>query len=125
MQNYIKLYLKFFDYKIPSDAISEISGQIAVDVHHIQARGMGGSKSKDTILNLIALTRTEHDKAESGEYSKDFLTGIHYRFILNNGFAHKLCDEDLIKLNRFLMKENKTKLSSGKYLSKTRHERIK
>ena len=111
MKPYLKIYLAFFGYKIPSDVTSEISGQRAVDVHHIEARGMGGSKSKDNILNLIALTRDEHNKAESGEYSKDFLRVIHYRFILNNGYAQKLSDEDLLKLNRFLMDENKHKLN--------------
>ena len=111
MKPYLKIYIDFFDYKIPSDVTSEISGQRAVDVHHIEARGMGGSKSKDNILNLIGLTRDEHNKAESGEHSKDFLRIIHYRFILNNAQdAYKLSDEDLIKLNRFLMNKHKLNL---------------
>ena len=41
----------------------------AVDIHHIKARGMGGSKTKDHIENLAALCRLCHNKAES---SKEF-----------------------------------------------------
>ena len=44
-------------------------GGRAVDIHHIDARGMGGSKTKDFIENLAALCRVCHNKAES---SKEF-----------------------------------------------------
>lgn len=44
-------------------------GSRAVDIHHIDPRGMGGSKQKDFIENLAALCRLCHNKAES---SKDF-----------------------------------------------------
>lgn len=45
----------------------------AVDVHHIDPRGMGGSKEKDTPENLIALCRSCHDRAESKEVEKERL----------------------------------------------------
>ena len=50
MVNHKKLYCSFFN--------------LDVDIHHIDARGMGGSH-KDYIENLVALCRKCHDKAES------------------------------------------------------------
>jgi 5-methylcytosine-specific restriction endonuclease McrA len=38
----------------------EVCGATAVDIHHIESRGMGGSKHADTIENLMALCRTCH-----------------------------------------------------------------
>jgi 5-methylcytosine-specific restriction endonuclease McrA len=35
-------------------------GQTAVDINHIDARGMGGSKLKDNIENLMAMCRKCH-----------------------------------------------------------------
>lgn len=73
--------MDYFGYQIPEDVISEISGLPAVDIHHIEPRGMGGSKEKDNIFNIIALTREEHERAEDGTYSKDFLKQIHINFL--------------------------------------------
>jgi hypothetical protein len=39
----------------------EVCGARSVDIHHVHRRGMGGSKRKDTIDNLIALCREHHD----------------------------------------------------------------
>lgn len=38
----------------------EVCGAEAVDVHHIIARGMGGSKSRDTLNNLMGVCRSCH-----------------------------------------------------------------
>jgi 5-methylcytosine-specific restriction endonuclease McrA len=35
-------------------------GQTAVDINHIDAKGMGGSKLKDNIENLMAMCRKCH-----------------------------------------------------------------
>jgi hypothetical protein len=79
MQKHTKQYFDFFnvDYDPVSgwhDCVSEISGLPAVDVHHIERRGMGGSKNADRIENLMALTREEHelygDKTKYLEYLK-------------------------------------------------------
>ena len=45
---------------------------MANQVHHLFPRGMGGSKSKDNIENLIALTMICHEKAERGKDHKKF-----------------------------------------------------
>lgn len=46
----------------------------AVDCHHIDPRGMGGSKAKDDKNNLIFLGRKCHDLAESKKISKNDLS---------------------------------------------------
>ena len=56
----------------------EVCGAKAVDIHHIEARGMGGSKTKDVIENLMALCRSCHYAADFGTtLPKDFVHGIH------------------------------------------------
>lgn len=55
----------------------EVCGGRAVDIHHIEARGMGGSKEKDVIENLMALCRACHiTYGDITEY-KDYLKKIH------------------------------------------------
>ena len=48
-----------------SDYIScEMCGCQGQDIHHIKARGLGGSKCMDYIENLICLCRDCHNRAE-------------------------------------------------------------
>jgi len=54
----------------------EICPARAVDIHHIDARGMGGSKHKDGPENLIAVCRPCHDKYGDRKQHKDFLRDI-------------------------------------------------
>ena len=68
MKNHTKIYMEFFGYDIPEDVFSVMSGLPAQDIQHIIPRGMGGSKSKDFIENLAALTREEHNKAEHDKH---------------------------------------------------------
>ncbi len=53
----------------------ESCGAKAVDIHHIEARGMGGNKEADKIGNLMALCREHHieygDKKQYIEYLKE------------------------------------------------------
>ena len=58
--------MQFFDYGEQDFVMCEFCQQDrAVDIHHIQGRGMGGSKSQDFIENLMGLCRECHLKAES------------------------------------------------------------
>jgi|TARA_Y100000310_G_scaffold118355_1_gene117235 5-methylcytosine-specific restriction endonuclease McrA len=60
MKKHVKLYMRHFGY-VEGDFIpSEMSGKLAVDIHHVKFKSQGG---KDVIENLIALTRDEHDRA--------------------------------------------------------------
>ena len=90
--NYKKVYCKFFGFAMTNDEFipSEISARQAVDIHHIEAKQMGGKQTFvrdgitygiDDIQNLIALTRVEHNGAHSGEITKDELWVIHQRTI--------------------------------------------
>lgn len=51
----------------------EVCSKKAVDIHHIDAKGMGGSKNKDYIDNLIALCRECHIYYGDKKQWKDFL----------------------------------------------------
>jgi 5-methylcytosine-specific restriction endonuclease McrA len=60
VKNHTKVYLKAFGYDTNSWIACEVCGGTAVDIHHIESRGMGGSKIADTIENLMALCRNCH-----------------------------------------------------------------
>jgi hypothetical protein len=42
MKKYTKIYLKEFDYVMDDFIPCEICSKRAVDIHHIESRGMGG-----------------------------------------------------------------------------------
>jgi 5-methylcytosine-specific restriction endonuclease McrA len=46
-------------------------------VHHIEARGMGGTNEKDTIENLMGLCRKCHIEYGDKKQYKEFLKEIH------------------------------------------------
>ncbi len=64
MVNHKKVYTTFFNLDTCDRILCTSCGSVAVDIHHIAPRGMGGSE-KDYIENLVALCRSCHDKAES------------------------------------------------------------
>lgn len=77
MRTYIKVYFRHFGYD-ESDFINcEICSSRAVDIHHINARGMGGSKQLDRIDNLMALCRICHVKYGDKKQYVDFLKQKH------------------------------------------------
>tara|TARA_R110002012_G_scaffold321174_1_gene547891 strand:+ start:2866 stop:3171 length:306 start_codon:yes stop_codon:yes gene_type:complete len=81
MKAYKKIYCKAFGYDYNDKTAyipSEISGEPAVDIHHIATR-------EDRIENLMAVTRIEHK--DFGEIKKymPYLLKIHMRQLqLNN-----------------------------------------
>lgn len=81
MKNHTKVYLKYFGFKIPQDCFCEICGNYANDIHHINARGMGGSKEKDKIENLMALCRKHHIQYGDVPDKKEWLQELHSRFM--------------------------------------------
>jgi len=60
MKKHTKKYLYHFGYTDTDFIPCEVCHSKAVDIHHIEARGMGGSKLKDNIENLQALCRQCH-----------------------------------------------------------------
>lgn len=81
MKKHTKIYMAYFDYGIEDFIPCEICSRRAVDIHHIEARGMGGSKSADHIENLMAVCRECHTSyGDINEY-KDLLKKIHKKFL--------------------------------------------
>ena len=76
MKKHTKIYLKFFSYIADDFIPCEVCGTRAVDIHHIEARGMGGS-NKDDINNLMAVCRTCHVKYGDKTKYKDWLKDLH------------------------------------------------
>jgi hypothetical protein len=62
MLNHVKIYKEFFDIGDQDYMMCEMCGRRASDVHHIDIKGMGGSKTKDYIENLAALCRRCHNE---------------------------------------------------------------
>lgn len=61
----------------------EVCGNKAVDIHHIKARGMGGSKTMDVIDNLMAVCRVCHVDYGDKKDKLDMLVEIHHRHLKN------------------------------------------
>lgn len=57
MKAHTKIYMDACGYDISDFIPCELTGNKAVDIHHIISRGKGG---EDRIENLMALTRQKH-----------------------------------------------------------------
>jgi len=76
--------MESFGYSEGDYIPSELSGLPATQIHHLDPRGMGGSKLKDTKENLMALTFPEHEQAENRRkpfLSREYLQKKHDEFI--------------------------------------------
>ncbi len=84
MKKHTKIYLEYFDYGIEDFIPCELCGARAVDIHHIHCRGMGGSKEKDRIDNLMALCRKCHvDYGDMKDWI-DYLNQKHLEVMYKN-----------------------------------------
>ena len=79
MQKHTKIYFEYFDYGIEDFIPCELCGAKAVDIHHLEAKGMGGSKTKDYIENLIALCRMDHVKCHENKAYNNEAKEIHLK----------------------------------------------
>jgi 5-methylcytosine-specific restriction endonuclease McrA len=77
MKKHVIIYLDHFDYDTDDFISCEVCGAKAVDIHHIKARGMGGSDTKDVIENLQALCRKCHLDFGDKKQWMDFLIDKH------------------------------------------------
>ncbi len=80
MTKHTKIYLDYYGYDETDFIGCECCGKRSVDIHHLSAKGMGGSKLKDYIENLIAVCRECHVKCHSYKDFNDKAKEIH----LNN-----------------------------------------
>ena len=77
MRKHTQIYLQGMGYKKTDFIPCEVCGSQAVDIHHINARGMGGSKTADVIENLMGLCRKCHIEYGDKKQYKEFLKEIH------------------------------------------------
>lgn len=84
MKKHTKIYMSYFGYDVGDFIPCEICNTTAVDIHHINCRGMGGSKIKDDITNLMALCRKCHIEYGDKKQLIDFLSKIHADKISGN-----------------------------------------
>lgn len=84
MQKHTKIYLENFDFDRCDFIPCEVCGSPADDIHHIDARGMGGSKKKDVIENLQAVCRGCHIEYGDKKQHKEFLKKVHKRYMCRN-----------------------------------------
>lgn len=85
MKAHTIIYMAYFGYTIADWMPCEIPGcgRRAVDVCHIDARGMGGDpqKKKDDIKNLMGKCREHHNEYGDKKEFKDWLKNIHLEFM--------------------------------------------
>jgi 5-methylcytosine-specific restriction endonuclease McrA len=77
MKRHTQIYMNHFGYDISSWIPCEVCGKTAIDIHHVEARGLGGSKEADNIENLMALCREDHIKFGDKKQYKEFLKEKH------------------------------------------------
>jgi 5-methylcytosine-specific restriction endonuclease McrA len=86
MKKHTKIYFQAMGISPVEFLGCEVCNRRAVSIHHIRPRGMGGSKTRDVIENLMALCHECHYEADFGvELSQDFLTAVHLKKLNKNG----------------------------------------
>lgn len=86
-----------FNYGIEDFIPCEICKSRANSVHHIDCRGMGGSKTKDYIENLMANCGYCHDQYGDKKQFRQMLIDTHLDFmrlhgVLSVGVSHFECE---------------------------------
>lgn len=81
MKRHTKNYLQFFNFTTADFIACEVCEAQAVDIHHIDARGMGGGQGTDDIENLMAMCRACHMLYGDKKQYKEFLKEIHKNHI--------------------------------------------
>jgi 5-methylcytosine-specific restriction endonuclease McrA len=76
MKKHVKIYYDHYQYSECDSILCQVCGKIAVDIHHIEPKGMGGKAGKDRIDNLIALCRKCHEDAHKSKLNKEDLRAI-------------------------------------------------
>ena len=85
MKKYTKQYFSYFGYALDDFLPCEVCGGKAVDIHHIDCKGMGGSTLKDNIENIMAVCRQCHIEYGDKKEHMEFLKDKHIKFMQYNG----------------------------------------
>lgn len=75
--------MEYFGYVMDDVIPCEVCGSPANDIHHIKARGMGGTKTAGIIENLMAVCRQCHVDYGDKKDKMDYLISIHERHLKN------------------------------------------
>ena len=89
MKKHTKIYLEFFNIDYTDSppwwdwtkCENPNCDKGIQDIHHLEPRGMGGSKLKDYIDNLIGLCRGCHIEAEEHESFNEYLKLVHIEIV--------------------------------------------
>ena len=81
MERHTRIYFNYFGFNEADFIPCEVCGHKAVDIHHIDARGMGGSKEADKIENLMAVCRICHILYGDKKNYKQYLKDIHFKLL--------------------------------------------
>jgi 5-methylcytosine-specific restriction endonuclease McrA len=77
MKKHVRVYLKSIGAGEQDVIICESCRRTrAVDVHHVQPKGVGGRKGAEVLENLIGLCRLCHNKAHSSQIAQETLQKI-------------------------------------------------
>jgi 5-methylcytosine-specific restriction endonuclease McrA len=85
LKKHTAIYFNYFGYDTTDFVCCEVCGVQSVDIHHVEARSMGGSKTKDVIENLMAVCRSCHIKFGDKKQYKEFLKDTHKKFMEDYG----------------------------------------
>jgi hypothetical protein len=77
MRKHTSIYFEAFGFDTSDFIHCEVCQAKATDIHHIKARGMGGSNTRDTKENLMALCRICHIKYGDKKQYYDYLIQVH------------------------------------------------
>jgi len=84
MMRHTRIYMIFFDYGEQDYVPCTMCNKRSVDTHHLDRRGMGGSKEKDFIENLAGLCREHHIKAEAEPDFNEMVKFRHMKRVMAN-----------------------------------------
>ena len=76
MKKHTKIFFNYHGFGEQDIILCRVCGRVAKDIHHIEPKGIGGSKTKDRIENLIPLCRECHEKAHDNLIDKEYLKSL-------------------------------------------------
>lgn len=79
MAKYKKTYIEHFGYYEGEWIACEVCSKTSIDVHHLDIKGMGGTKKEEKIEDLIAVCRECHNKCHDHPEFNEKAREIHLK----------------------------------------------